>query len=457
MRELLKVNAARLKLTTARVYAAEDKYALTASPIIYTSCIKQFWTSAKVKTVNDEVRIQALVDGKRVNIKESSIRRTLRLDDAKGISCLTNIQIFEGLAKMGNKTTSWNEFSSTMASAIICLTTNQKINFSRYILLSLVKNIEHKEIFDTPSLTKKVFANIKRVGTRFSREVTLLFDNMLIQAPKEVGILQADAQSMPITTEPSTSKPQKKHKPKGKHTQESKVPPTESPVEQNLPLPSNDLLPHATRQDRKVRGRNRVLKELKRVHSIDDADEPIMKTEKSSKQGRKMADIDTDVEINLEKAEAEAYNLDLDHQEKVLSMIDVSEEELADVEEVLEIIKASKLMTEVVTTAGATKVSVLRKRRGVIIQDPEETTTTTTVQPKVRAKEKGKAILIEEPKPLKRQAQIELDEEVARQLEAKLNADINWNAVIEQVKRNERLNDDVMKYQTLKRKPLTQA
>nr|GEY33146.1 hypothetical protein [Tanacetum cinerariifolium] len=54
----LKVNAARPKLTTARVYAAEE-------------------------TVNDEVRIQALVDGKRVNIKESSIRRILRLDDAE--------------------------------------------------------------------------------------------------------------------------------------------------------------------------------------------------------------------------------------------------------------------------------------------------------------------------------------------------------------------------------------
>nr|GFB33429.1 hypothetical protein [Tanacetum cinerariifolium] len=76
---------------------------------------------------------------------------------------------------------------------------------------------------------------------------------------------------------------------------------------------------------------------------------------------------------------------------------------------------------------------------------------------RVQAKDKGKAIVIEEPKPLKRQAQIELDEEVARQLEAEMDADINWNAVIEQVKRNERLNDAVMKYKTLKRKPLTQA
>nr|GEY52372.1 hypothetical protein [Tanacetum cinerariifolium] len=99
------------------------------------------------------------------------------------------------------------------------------------------------KIFNTPSLTKMVFANMKRVGTGFSREVTSLFDNMLVEAPEEVCIVQADTQSIPITTEPSTSKPQKKHKPKRKHAQESEVPPTESPAKQNLPSPSNDSLP----------------------------------------------------------------------------------------------------------------------------------------------------------------------------------------------------------------------
>nr|GFB30384.1 hypothetical protein [Tanacetum cinerariifolium] len=50
-----------------------------------------------------------------------------------------------------------------------------------------------------------------------------------------------------------------------------------------------------------------------------------------------------------------------------------------------------------------------------------------------------------------------LYEAFARQLEAELNADINWNADIEQVKRSERLNDAVIKYQALKRKPLSKA
>nr|GEW85950.1 integrase, catalytic region, zinc finger, CCHC-type, peptidase aspartic, catalytic [Tanacetum cinerariifolium] len=97
-----------------------------------------------------------------------------------------------------------------------------------------------------------------------------------------------------------------------------------------------------------------------------------------------------------------------------------------------------KLITKVVTTAGATttaeatKVSVPRKRRGVVIQDPKKTTSTVVMHS-------------------------EQDEAFARLLEAKLNANINWNAVIEQVKRSERSNDAVINYQALKRKPLSEA
>nr|GEX69522.1 hypothetical protein [Tanacetum cinerariifolium] len=76
------------------------------------------------------------------------------------------------------------------------------------------------------------------------------------------------------------------------------------------------------------------LKELKGVHSTVDYDEPIMEKEESSKQGKKIADIDADVEINFEKVQAEAYNLELDHHEKVLSMLDVNDDEPAGVEEV---------------------------------------------------------------------------------------------------------------------------
>nr|GEV13433.1 ribonuclease H-like domain-containing protein [Tanacetum cinerariifolium] len=108
------------------------------------------------------------------------------------------------------KTTSWNKFSSTMASAIICLATNQKFNFSKYIFDNMVKNLEggvkflmflrsvqvfldkqvegmfkHKDIYVTPSHTKKVFVNMKRQGKDFSGRATPFFSTMLVQAQQE--------------------------------------------------------------------------------------------------------------------------------------------------------------------------------------------------------------------------------------------------------------------------------
>nr|GEX48641.1 hypothetical protein [Tanacetum cinerariifolium] len=95
-----------------------------------------------VKIVNHDVRIQALVDGKKVVVNEASIRRDLILDDAEGTACLPNVAIFKELAKIGAKTTAWNKFSSIVASAIIFLANNKKFNFSKCILENLVNNLE---------------------------------------------------------------------------------------------------------------------------------------------------------------------------------------------------------------------------------------------------------------------------------------------------------------------------
>ncbi|GJY12325.1 putative ribonuclease H-like domain-containing protein [Tanacetum coccineum] len=160
--------------------ASYVQYALTVNPIIYTTCIEQFWTSVK-------------------------------LDDAEGIDCLPTALIFPELERMGAKTTSWNKFSSTMASTIICLATNQTFNFSKYIFDNLVKHLEgevkflmyprfvqvfldkqvegmarHKGVYVTPSHTKKVFANMKRPCKGFSGRVTPLFSIMMVQATKNI-------------------------------------------------------------------------------------------------------------------------------------------------------------------------------------------------------------------------------------------------------------------------------
>nr|GFA80328.1 hypothetical protein [Tanacetum cinerariifolium] len=110
---------------------------------------------------------------------------------------------------------------------------------------------------------------------------------------------------------------------------------------------------------------NKVFKEL---HSKADTAAPVVDKEKSFKQGRIIAKIDKDVEINLEEAQAKQYKIDLKRPKKVLSMQDVDEEEPAEVEEVLKVVKAAKLMTEVVTTA---RKLLLLKHQRLVFQGKE--------------------------------------------------------------------------------------
>nr|GFB44052.1 hypothetical protein [Tanacetum cinerariifolium] len=97
---------------------------------------------------------------------------------AEGVICLPNEEIFAGLARMGYeklstkltfykaffstqwkffihmilhslsaKRTSWNKFSSVMASALISLSSGQRFNFSKYIFESLVRNVDSSSKF----------------------------------------------------------------------------------------------------------------------------------------------------------------------------------------------------------------------------------------------------------------------------------------------------------------------
>nr|GEX25090.1 hypothetical protein [Tanacetum cinerariifolium] len=52
------------------------------------------------KTINGEARLHAKVDGKKIIVTESSVRRDLRLADEEGIECISNSTIFEQIALM---------------------------------------------------------------------------------------------------------------------------------------------------------------------------------------------------------------------------------------------------------------------------------------------------------------------------------------------------------------------
>nr|GEV87317.1 copia protein [Tanacetum cinerariifolium] len=61
--------------------ASHIRYALTVRPTVYVSHIRQFWSTARVETTDEETKILAKVNGRQMTISESSIRRHLKLND----------------------------------------------------------------------------------------------------------------------------------------------------------------------------------------------------------------------------------------------------------------------------------------------------------------------------------------------------------------------------------------
>nr|GFA38031.1 leucine-rich repeat protein [Tanacetum cinerariifolium] len=77
-------------------------------------------------------------------IAASPLRRNPKLRDEDGIVSIPDTELFENLTLMGPKSTGFNEFSSNIAIALVCLATNRTYNFSKMIFDGMVKNVNNK-------------------------------------------------------------------------------------------------------------------------------------------------------------------------------------------------------------------------------------------------------------------------------------------------------------------------
>ncbi|GJW24384.1 putative ribonuclease H-like domain-containing protein [Tanacetum coccineum] len=445
---------AELKLLMpVSVYAAKYTLTVVRHKLILPGITYCYWATTKVKKVNGQDQIQALVDKQKVIITEESIRRDIHFDDAEGIVHLPNDTIFEELARMGAKTTAWNEFSSTMASAIICLANNQKFNFSKYVLDNMVKNLKggvkffmfprfmqvfldkqvegmskHKETFIISSHTKKVFANIRRQSEGFSGVVTPLFDTMMVQASDEVGEDSdhpTDSNKIPIDTQPSTSKPQKKHKPKRKQRKEAEV---------------LDLEKCKTDQAIEIASLKKRFKKLE-----------------MKRKSRPAAKIDQDEKVNLINETQGKLN-----DEEMFRVNDIYGEEIT-VEDTIakEIVKDTVAPTipvttvEVVTTVSAPKIITSTEEltlaqtlieikaakpktiKTVTTAATAITTVATSITTTAITRPKAKVIVFHDQDEQKKKDQIAADEELARQLDVEMQAKIEEEERIRRKKEEE--------------------
>ncbi|GKC23974.1 hypothetical protein Tco_1026124 [Tanacetum coccineum] len=218
-------------------------YALTVSHVVSTTFVEQFWMSAKSKIINNVRYITAKVAGKPVTISEASIRSDLLFNDADGIDSMHNQAIFDVIQLIGyegdltvltfnkalfspqwrflfhtmnhcirSKSTSWDQIPTNIATAVICLATNQKYNFSKLIFDGMMRHLDAKKKFvmyprfisvfldkqlkNVPvpldhflinALTSKVFSFMVKKGKHYLGNVTPLFESMLVQPTADEG------------------------------------------------------------------------------------------------------------------------------------------------------------------------------------------------------------------------------------------------------------------------------
>ncbi|GJR17988.1 hypothetical protein Tco_0966515 [Tanacetum coccineum] len=435
------------------------KYALTVNPTIYTACIEQFWTTAKVQTINGKVQIQALVDKKKVIITDISIRRDLQLADENGTECLPNATIFAELERIGYenltqkltfykaffspqwkflihtilqclsaKTTAWNEFSSTMASAIICLATNQKFNFSKYIFDNMVKNLEG--------------------GVKFLMypRITPLFQTMIVQAPEELGEsskIPTNTQHTPTIIQPSTSQPQKKQ-PRRKQRKDTEIPQPsgstkpitdEAAKEEHVPTHSNDpllsgedrlklneLMELCTNLSQRVLDlENTKTSQAAKITKLKERVKKLKRRNKSRtpwlKRLRKVGRI---ARIESSKDEGLGAQEDASKQGRKITDLDADAEEV----EVKKVVSTAEVTTVRATTTTIDELTLAQTLIEIKAAKPKSVTTVATTTTIVVTRPKARGVVVQEPKEL--QAELEEDERLARQKEEEDNL-ISWD------------------------------
>ncbi|GJV82043.1 putative reverse transcriptase domain-containing protein [Tanacetum coccineum] len=187
------------------------------------------------RMINEVAHIEAKVAGKKILVSEASVRTDLMFNDEDGTNCFDNQVIWDTLRDIGyegsltllsfskpllspqwkylvhtllhclsSKSTSWDQFGTNIASALVGLATNQKFNFSKLIFDGMLRNLKDSKPFlmyprfiqlflnkqlegstkpqnflPTVVLPPKVFTFMSKCSPKFSGKLTPLTPPML--------------------------------------------------------------------------------------------------------------------------------------------------------------------------------------------------------------------------------------------------------------------------------------
>ncbi|GKB42833.1 putative ribonuclease H-like domain-containing protein [Tanacetum coccineum] len=346
----------------------------------------------------------------------------------KMIKIHTDKNVVDLLTKAFNKGIGVNAGDSKLMLLGINLLLLEKVNVARHNLLLLV-NVDsmvklwmyprfvqvfmnkqvgdmshHKRIYVTSSHTKKIFGNMKREGK----------DDICIKTANDPLLSGEDRLKLTELMDLCTNLQKKVlDLEKANTAQDSEI---------------ASLKKKVKKLERRNKSRTLGLKRLRKVslaRRVESSDEASLgDQEDTSKQGRKIADIDADAEVTLIDETQGRNDDNLMFDTGVLDEQEV---------EVKKVVSTAKVTTESATTTTVDELTLAQtlieikgakpKVRGVMIQEPSEFTTTTPAASKP-SQDKGKAKMSKSEKPLKKKDQIMYDQEVALNLQAQLQAEL---------------------------------
>ncbi|GKA25962.1 retrovirus-related pol polyprotein from transposon TNT 1-94 [Tanacetum coccineum] len=387
----------------------EDSMKLLELMELYIKLSDLFWATAKVKTVNGE-----------------------RQRKCKCYDCCRTVTIFEELARMGAKTTAWNKFSSTMASAIICLAINQKFNMSKYIFNAMVKHLEGGVKFMTDS-TDDV-PNEESVPTHS--------DDPLLSGEDRLKLTDL----MDMCSKLSERVLDLEH--------------TKTAQAQEI----TKLKQRVKKLEKKAGLRTHKFKRLYKVgvtRRVEYSDNESLGAQKdASNQGRSIEDINKDAKVSLvDETQGRSYDVEMFDTDALIGNEVFAEDDMIEKNQdvILKEVSTAAPYTTVMPPPDITKVEItlaqtLAKLKSakskVVIQEPVQSTTTTAPStiPKAKGitfrdvgesttrtptlvssssiKDKGRAKMDEPEVPLKKKDQIAFDEEMARNLKAQIQVEL---------------------------------
>nr|GEU54495.1 hypothetical protein [Tanacetum cinerariifolium] len=338
-----------------------------------------------------------LVYGKKVIVNEASIRRDLRLDDAEGTACLPNAAVFKELARMRRKQRKETEVSQDETPT--------------------------KEHIPTPSHDPLPSGEDRLRLNELIEICTNLSDRVL--SLEQINNNQA-VKIKKLKKRVKKLKGKKKRTHRLKRIYKGRI--AEIDADEDLSLINETVQDQGRMNNQYMFGVNDL-----------DGDEVVVDVSLGEKkeQSEKVAEKEVSTADPVTAAGKVVTTADVEVSAALTTT--TTNDEFTMAQTLIEI-KAAKPKALTTATTTVTAVIIRLKEKGIIMKKPSEMPSPKPIvysQQPSQPKDKGNGKMVEPERPLKRKEQIMMDERIAKDLEAQMQADLEEEQRIAKQKEEE--------------------